>query len=109
MSNQNLKCPFCPKTSSRGTGLASHVRFVHPAQYSDWSRSRKGIQKATASSPSSKPTGAAGGFQNVIDRLEQQKSAIEQALIALRQVNDLATPNVADPPAKKRGRPRNVG
>ena len=86
MANQELQCPFCPKTSSRGTGLASHIRGAHPTKYSGWSRSRKGGQKTEVSNPSSKSVEMAGGLKGIITRLEQQKSAIERALSALREV-----------------------
>jgi hypothetical protein len=44
MPYQELKCPFCPKTSSRGTGLASHIRFAHPKQYRKWAKDPNRLQ-----------------------------------------------------------------
>ncbi len=35
---QQLQCPFCPTISTRGTGLASHVRTRHANQYRKWNR-----------------------------------------------------------------------
>jgi hypothetical protein len=100
MPNQELQCPFCPKTSSRGTGLASHIRGAHPSQYAGWSRSRKGVTKARVQS-SSKGTGITGGLKDAIEQLEAQRVAIERALAALREIDGIAP--VA--PAARRGRP----
>lgn len=81
MPKQNLQCPFCPKTSSRGTGLASHIRGAHPQQYPGWSKSRRPAQRgATGAS-------APGGLTGVIASLEQRRSAIERALSALREID----------------------
>ena len=33
MPKPSLQCPFCSKTSSRGAGLASHIRSAHSRQY----------------------------------------------------------------------------
>ena len=86
MPNQKLKCPFCPKTSSRGTGLASHIRGAHPKQYSGWTRNRKIGQKSEVSTSPSKQVEMGGGLKGIIKQLEQQKSAIERALLVLRDV-----------------------
>ena len=93
MPNQQLQCPFCPKTSSRGTGLASHIRGAHPKQYAGWTRSRKGGKKAGVSSSASKPSELTGGFHGIVARLEQQRDAIDRALSALRQVEGTAAPS----------------
>jgi hypothetical protein len=96
MPKQELQCPFCPKTSSRGTGLASHIRGAHPKQYSGWSGSRKSVQKAEGSSGSSpKGVSRVGGLNEIIARLERQKAAIERALTALQEVEGIdSTPTV---------------
>ena len=86
MPDQELQCPFCPKTSSRGTGLASHIRGAHPSHYAGWSRSRKGVQKTRVSASPWKRSELAGGLQGIVARLEQQKSAIDRALSALREL-----------------------
>jgi len=78
MPKQNLQCPFCPKTSSHGAGLASHIRGTHPRQYRGWVRSRRSAQPPA--------TGVPDGLNSVITSLEQQKSAIERALSALRDI-----------------------
>ena len=86
MSNQELQCPFCSKTSSRGTGLASHIRGAHPKQYSGWSRSRKDVQKIELSSASLKPfdrellEAAILGYQAQIGRIEDKIAWIKQQL-----------------------------
>jgi hypothetical protein len=92
MPKQKLQCPFCLKTSSRGTGLASHIRGAHPKQYSGWSRSRKSVQKADVGNSSPKVVEMAGGLSDIIARLERQKTAIERALAALREVEGTAEP-----------------
>src|SRR5580704_18132445 len=51
MPKQDLQCPFCPKTSSRGTGLASHIRGLHPRQYSKWKKDRKALQNNASGNP----------------------------------------------------------
>ena len=90
MPKQDLQCPFCPKTSSRGTGLASHIRGAHPKQYPGWSKARKGGQKAAAAQAMPAET-ASGGLSGIIASLEQQRDAIEAALSALRAVGDTVT------------------
>jgi hypothetical protein len=86
MSKQILQCPFCPKTSSRGTGLASHIRGAHPTQYAAWSEARKRL-KTTGASPSSfRKTEPAAGLRGIIARLEKRSKGIEKALAALRAV-----------------------
>jgi hypothetical protein len=84
MPKQKLQCPFCPKISSRGTGLASHIRGRHSAEYSNWSKGRKGVAK-TEDSVSIK-AGVAGGLKDIIARLEQRKTSIDRALSALREL-----------------------
>jgi hypothetical protein len=48
------------------------------------------------------------GFAGIITQLEQQKTAIERALVALREVDGMDTPASAASraPAKRRGRPK---
>jgi len=107
MPNQELQCPFCPKTSSRGTGLASHIRGAHPSRYAGWSRSRKGATKTQAESPSKGPE-TTGGLKEAIAQLELQRAAIERALAALREIDGIAPQaSAAEPvaPAARRGRP----
>lgn len=109
MPNQELQCPFCPKTSSRGTGLASHIRGAHPKQYSGWSKSRRGIQKAGVSASSPKPSEMAGGLKGIIARLEQQRLAIERTLSAMRELDGVVGPSGAPASAltvRKQGRPK---
>jgi hypothetical protein len=100
MSEQHLKCPFCPVTSSHGAGLASHIRSAHSKQHAGWSKARKSgavHKQAAASSP-------APGFSGVVASLQRQKDAIDSALAALRAIGDSA----AAPVQRKRGRPRKV-
>ena len=105
MSKQDLQCPFCPKTSTRGTGLASHIRGAHPKQYLGWSKARKSGQKVAAATI--KPAGSAGGgFSGIVASLEQQRNAIESALSALRAVGSAVTTSA--PGQRKRGRPRKI-
>jgi hypothetical protein len=110
MAQQLLQCPFCPKTSSRGTGLASHIRGTHPAQYGSWQKSRGKTPIPTASKPAPKAVsvstaGVGGGLKDVIARLEQQQSAIVRALAALRGMEGSVgeSPAAAAPAVKKRG------
>ena len=88
MAQMELQCPFCSKTSSRGTGLASHIRGTHPAQYGSWQKSRGKTPVPIVSKSETKTTTRAGdtggGLNDVIARLEQQHSAIIRALAALR-------------------------
>ena len=88
MAQIELQCPFCSKTSSRGTGLASHIRGTHPGQYGSWRKSRGKTPIPIASKSETKiatRTGdAGGGLKDVVARLEQQHSAIVRALAALR-------------------------
>jgi len=92
MPKQNLQCPFCPKVSSHGAGLASHIRSSHPQQHESWLHShRSGQTAATAVNMSD-------GLEGIIAGLEQQKSAIERALSALR---DIESPGPASAPAPK--------
>jgi hypothetical protein len=86
MPKQDLQCPFCPKTSTRGTGLASHIRGSHPRQYSKWKKDRKVLQNNGSGNSPSKGAEMAGGLNDIIARLEEQKSAIGRALSALRQI-----------------------
>ena len=97
-----LPCPYCPKTSSRGTGLASHIRGSHPVQYSVWLKSRKlGVPAVAAAKPVASVV-SGSGFGDIVARLEQQKKAIETALAALRGIGDAAAaPEVAAPSAPK--------
>ncbi len=110
MSPQDLQCPFCPKTSSRGTGLASHIRGAHPKQYAGWSKARKGgPTKRGRTKPGSAPMPAiasVGSFNEIVASLEKQRDAIESALIALRAVGGATVTNQT--PGRKRGRPRKV-
>jgi hypothetical protein len=88
MAQLELQCPFCSKTSSRGTGLASHIRGTHPAQYGSWQKSRGKTPLPTVSRSEAKtatrPSDTGGGLKDVIARLEQQHTAIVRALAALR-------------------------
>jgi hypothetical protein len=92
MAQSLLQCPFCPKTSSRGTGLASHIRGSHPAQYASWSKNRK-----PGANPVSRPAATASdsGFADIISLLEKQMNAIEAALTALREIGGLGAPAAA--------------
>lgn len=103
MTTQNLQCPYCPKTSTRGTGLASHIRGVHSDQYSSWSANRKaGVTVSTARPVASPSTGNfSGGMALIIRSLEQQKAAIDRALLALEglSLETAAAPKEASPQA----------
>lgn len=109
MAQMELQCPFCSKTSSRGTGLASHVRGTHPAQYASWRKSR-GKSPLTKTSNSETKTASrvsdtGGGLKDVIARLEQQHIAIVRALAALRGMEGsggLESPAPAPTAAKKK-------
>jgi hypothetical protein len=104
MPKEELQCPFCPRTSSRGTGLASHIRGAHPKQYESWSRARKGVKKtARKAAVAHKPTESAAGFGDIVASLERQRDAIESALAALRAAGGTLAASVAK---RKRGRPR---
>ena len=105
MPKQDLQCPFCPKTSSHGAGLASHIRGAHPKKHSAWSKARKRGQAITGGAP--KPGASGGGFSEIIANLERQRSAIDSALSALRTVvgGTTATERVK----KERRRPRKIG
>ena len=43
---QNLQCPFCAATSTRGTGLSAHIRAKHPKQYKKWNRNPNRLVEA---------------------------------------------------------------
>ena len=68
MPQQELKCPFCPKTSSRGTGLASHIRSSHAKQYRRWVKDPNRLQ------PAPKPRSSAVRDQHHIQTLVQPRS-----------------------------------
>ena len=89
MANQELQCPFCEKTSSRGTGLASHIRGSHPKQYPGWKKNRGNTQRTPVSHSPPRTTEMPGGLKEIIANLEHQKNAIEMALTALRAVDGL--------------------
>jgi hypothetical protein len=93
MANQELQCPFCEKTSSRGTGLASHIRGSHPKQYPGWKKNRGNAQRPQATSSPAKVAEMPGGLKGIIANLEHQKNAIEMALSALRAVDGLGFEN----------------
>lgn len=92
MPKQNLQCPFCPKTSSHGAGLASHIRSSHPREHAGWLAGHRSGQTATA------PTRTGDGFEGIIASLEQQRSAIERALEALRAIEGSPEPAAAERP-----------
>jgi hypothetical protein len=119
MANQELQCPFCEKTSSRGTGLASHIRGSHPKQYPGWKKNKGNTPRTQATSSPAKgaetttkgaemPTKSAempGGLKGIIANLEHQKNAIELALTALRAVEGLGFEDAAETaPAAATGR-----
>ena len=106
MPNQPLQCPFCPKTSSRGTGLASHIRGAHPTRYASWSRSRKSVTNTQLQS-SSNGAEITGGLKDAIAQLEAQRASIERAILALREIDGI-TSSAAEPvtPAVRRGPPK---
>ena len=89
MPNQQLQCPFCPKISSRGTGLASHIRGAHPEEYSSWKKGRT-ASKPNRAGASSTAADLAGGLKDILAHLGQQQRAIEKALSALREIEDVA-------------------
>jgi hypothetical protein len=111
MAQLELQCPFCSKTSSRGTGLASHIRGTHPAQYAKWQKSRGKtpvptiFKSETRTATRASDTG--GGLKGVIARLEQQHNAIVRALAALRGMEgSMAAESPSSAPGatkKKRG------
>jgi hypothetical protein len=105
MSKQDLQCPFCPKTSSHGAGLAAHIRGAHPKQHSAWSKARRSGQAIIGGTP--KPVASSDSFGEIIASLERQRSAIDSALSALRTVVGAAS--AIEPVKKKRGRPRKIG
>jgi hypothetical protein len=112
MPQLKLQCPYCPKISSRGTGLASHIRGTHPDRYSSWRKSR-GNSSSTAAPQAASGSGAAtGGLKAIIAGLEQQQAAIASALAALREIGGMtASGSVSDSntetesaaPRKRRG------
>jgi hypothetical protein len=105
MPKQDLQCPFCPKTSSRGTGLASHIRGSHPRQYLTWKKNRKALQNNGSGSSPSKGSELAGGLSDIIAKLEQQKRAIERALSALREIEGTGVQSSEEtPPAPRKVR-----
>jgi hypothetical protein len=104
MPKQDLHCPFCPKTSSRGTGLASHIRGAHSKQYAAWSKARKTGQKPEVAA--AKPVVSNGGLVGIVASLKQQRDAIDSALSALRAVGGAAA--TGEEGKRKRGRPRKI-
>jgi hypothetical protein len=115
MAQQDLQCPFCPKVSTRGTGLASHIRGAHRKQYASWKKARKSSAPTTvhiAAPAAGKVSVSSGsGFGDVVQLLEQQKMAIESALAALRGIGAVAAPSTPAPAAEpvKRGRNKRKG
>jgi hypothetical protein len=114
MAQQDLHCPFCPKVSTRGTGLASHIRGAHPKQYASWKKARKSGSSVVVSAPAAASVGATGsGFGDVVQMLEQQRIAIESALAALRGIGAVAAIAPSAPAAAaepvKRGRKKRKG
>ena len=104
MPKQDLQCPYCPKTSSRGTGLASHIRGSHPRQYSKWKKNRKVLQNNGSGNSPSKAA-IADGLNDIIARLEEQKSAIDRALSALREIDGSGVQSREEkPPAPRKVR-----
>jgi len=93
MPKQDLQCPFCPKTSSRGTGLASHIRGAHRKQYAGWSKARKSGGTVPVAIP--KPAGGTSAFGDIVARLEHQRDAIDAALTALREIGAVSMPSAA--------------
>jgi hypothetical protein len=111
MAQTELQCPFCSKTSSRGTGLASHIRGTHPAQYASWRKSRGKTPLPKASKSETKTatrvSDTGGGLKDVIARLEQQHIAIVRALAALRGMEGsggIESPAALPAPAAKKKR-----
>ena len=45
---QKLQCPFCSAISTRGTGLAAHVRAKHPRAYGKWNKNPNRMLEADA-------------------------------------------------------------
>jgi hypothetical protein len=103
MANQELQCPFCEKTSSRGTGLASHVRGAHPKQYPGWKKNRGNAQSTQAPKSPARVAETPGGLKGIISNLEQQRNAIEMALTALRAVEGIGFENNAEAPRAGEG------
>jgi hypothetical protein len=101
MPKLDLHCPFCPKTSSRGTGLASHIRGAHPKEYPGWTKNRGIVLKPKVFSAA--PAAAGGGLDTIVALLEKQRAVIEGALTALRQLGG-SGPATAAPTVAKRGR-----
>jgi hypothetical protein len=53
---QKLQCPFCSTISTRGTGLAAHVRAKHPREYGKWNKNPNRLLEAgAAASPQQEP------------------------------------------------------
>lgn len=114
VSDQELQCPFCSKTSSRGTGMASHIRGAHPEQYLGWSRGRKGVQQTEGDKTSLKPfdreilEAAILGYQVQIGRIEEKIATIKQHLAGsapssvVTVVGGIATPNAPLPTIPER-------
>jgi hypothetical protein len=110
MAQMELQCPFCSKTSSRGTGLASHIRGTHPGQYASWRKNRGKSPLPTTSNSETKTatrvSDTGGGLKDVIARLEQQHIAIVRALAALRGMEGsggIESPVPTPAAAKKKG------
>jgi len=66
--------------------MASHIRGSHPRQYSKWRKNRKVLQNNGSGNSPSKGSEMAGGLNDIIARLEEQRRAIERALSALREI-----------------------
>jgi hypothetical protein len=65
----------------------SHPRLASEA-VSKWKKNRKVLQNNGSGNFPSKGAEMSGGLKDIIARLEVQKSAIEQALSALKEIED---------------------
>jgi hypothetical protein len=91
--------------------MASHIRGSHPRQYSKWRKNRKVLQNNGSGNSPSKGSEMAGGLNDIIARLEEQKGAIERALSALKEIErtDVQSSEETPPAPRKLRTKRKVG
>ena len=90
--------------------MASHIRGAHPREYPGWTKNRHSVQKQKASS--SAPVASGGGFDAIVALLEKQRTIVEGALSALRQLGSspaLAAPAAVAKPLSKPAKAKRKG
>jgi hypothetical protein len=72
-----LHCPFCSSTSTRGTGLSSHIRSQHPREYTKWNKNPKKLLDA-AKQPEPEHSGKAPKAKRILSPAAKPASEVTQ-------------------------------